>query len=321
MREAISKVKDRVAKKDIIPLLTHYIVKSGRVFACNDIVTTSVPIEIDFDMCVRAAEFQKFLDKTDGDIKVAQLENNWLKVSCGRFRAQIPSMDPALAPTWEPSKGKPLKLPPEFKARLEALRPFVSDNATQPFASNICINDGYMYATNNIVLARSKVDLKCDELMFNYDTLDYILSRDDDPTYLMYDESSLTFGWKDKTWLHQRSQAVKFPAAAFKFLDTIPKAKWKVTDDWREAVQQLGELITGEVVIFADKMVSSQPTAVVEVDIKSPVPEGHDHTSWNSAFVAPVLEHASHLTIYFDGGPRMSFRNEHIDGICSGMRK
>jgi DNA polymerase III sliding clamp (beta) subunit (PCNA family) len=322
MREAIAKVKDLVAKKDIIPILTHYVVKGGRVFACNDIITASAPIAMDFDMCVKAVDFQKFLDKTSGDVKLAEHTNHWIKISCGRFRAQIPGMDPKLAPNWEASKGKPIKLPEDLKDKLAAIRPFISDNATQPWSNYACIANGYIYATNNIVLARAKMPIKDADFMLSAELVDYILKRDDSPTYLVTDDKSLTFGWKDKTWLSQRHLNYKYPSQAFTLLDQVDKATWAITAEWREALEQLGELVDGEIAIFADHISSMQSTAVVEVDIESPVPAEKDHSSWHTKFIAPILETASHITIFISGGgPKMSFKNSIVEGVCFGMRK
>jgi hypothetical protein len=321
MREAVSKLSGVLAKKDIIPLLTCLINLDGMLYAGNGHLVAAAPTGFKENFCVRGAMFQQFLNKTPGEIKVVVQENHAVKVSSGRFRATIPGFNPE-ALTYSLPTSKPTRIKSTLIEKLKAVRPFISDNATQPWAACANVRGGYAQATNNVTIVKADGTglPKSVDFMLPYDAVDFLLQYEEGLESVAWDDNCIVFYWKDKSWLRIPQTSYSFPNTEA-ILTTIPDPTWEVTEEWREAYDHVAGMIEGEVQFHPDRIVGHNGDTLIEATVKTPVPGERTHTNWNSRFMGDVIKQASHVLFYEAPYPRASFKNEQIIGITNGMGK
>jgi hypothetical protein len=323
MRESLNRVKNAVAKKDIVPQLTHYTVKNGYVYASDGILTAASPIKCKTDFSVKAAEFQKFLDKTPGEIKIQIQENHFVKVSCGRFRAMVPGSDPSTV-NFNLPKGEKVKLTPAFIERIADVRPFISDNATQPWAADAHLRNGCILATNNVVLVRAEGSgiPKQVELSIGYEIVDEILRHPEELQYLVYNENQVAFTWKDGSWMSCQRRVGKMPNTDPIF--TLWQETPKVDPEWCESVLHLMDITEGGLTFTHDEMsgrTAKESGAIISSEFRSTLPDNRESVMFEVKFLEPVLKHATHFGFFIAGGPRAAFKTKYSIGIAAGMGK
>lgn len=96
-----------------------------------------------FVAAVRGTKFDPTIHCTD----------KFVVISKGKFRARIQLQDPTPYPTFAVT-GDETDIGVETFRALRRLQPFVSTDASRPWACGIFFDGEYVYATNNIVLAR-----------------------------------------------------------------------------------------------------------------------------------------------------------------------
>lgn len=325
IREAISKVKDAVASKDVVPYMTHYLVKDNMIHATNGRVTAAAPFPDDRVYLVPARAFEKTLERMPSDdIKIVLDDQQNLKISCGRYRAKLLTLkQQVIIPGPE---GQEAMCPPDFAERLRAVRHFLSDNATQPFALCVLITGNAMYATNNISVAVSDgVGLPEMYCMLPVWAVDFVLKRDTSPSHVQWTDSSISFRWDDGSWMRSQLFCEKFPPSLPTIVEDIARPEWEIPSDWRDLfrdVCSMSENADGpsEVHIYPDKLVGGHLVGDMSVEIETPVPEGTPFTRWNPKFLLPVVENATHLDLTIWPKP-CPFHGPLVRGVVLGFRK
>lgn len=159
MLDQLRLVRGIVAEGKVLTVLSHFhITPTGRVYGSNGKLTLSAPLDPFHDepLTVPAVPFLRAVDTCDGEPQIT-IKDGKILVRRGKFRARIPlSQDPVFLPTPE---GQKAALPGDFLDKLQLLRPFVSDDASRPWATAVLIRAGYAWATNNVSLARTKIDV------------------------------------------------------------------------------------------------------------------------------------------------------------------
>lgn len=323
MREAVDKLKAVIAKKDIIPLLTHYIAQGGFIHASDGRVSAGVRVEHGEEFAVRGQEFQTFLSRVEGEIKITVLDNFFVKVSCGRYRATIPGIKILEGTTsFMVPSGKLIKLKTqEFVSKLRAIRPFLSDNATQAWAACASFTGNDIFATNNVVIVKAiGTGLVNAALMMPFEIIDYVISNSEGLDSLIYDDRAAAFIWKDKSWVKSSLREGKFPNTEAIFAE-LPPPKTLITDEWREAYLCVAGMCEGEIRIYKDRILGDIRDSETEAEIKCPfaIPEDREYVAFNEKYFTPVVESATHMHFFIQNGPRASFKSEHLIGVTAGM--
>jgi len=158
--ETLRLVRGAVAKKEIVPTLTHFHIYDGRIQGGNS--RRSINCECTdlkgFNITVPAERFLKAVDACNGEPKLKVTEGGKLSISRKRFKALLPLEDHDKYPINDnPGDYKNINAESLLLA-LRTLQPFIGDDATRDWSNGIWIHEGFAYATNNVVLARVEVE-------------------------------------------------------------------------------------------------------------------------------------------------------------------
>lgn len=146
-------VRSVVSDRDLVPVLTHFHLYGYRIQGTNGKLTldapwpnySAIPINVPAEPFVRAFEA---MDEPELFIK----DNRHLLVSQGKMKVRIPinleTFPRASKPeVWDPMDNSLVEV-------IRRVRPFVSNDASRLWACGILYREGYVYATNNIVMVR-----------------------------------------------------------------------------------------------------------------------------------------------------------------------
>ena len=149
-------VKGCFKNKDTLPVLTHIHISGGKVTTTNGRLTISTDIAelVDLDVIVPADKFIRAvrLCKTP-NFKVTPAGK--LSISKGKTRIYLPVLN-SVFPNYE-QDGTVLHAK-DLLLVLEKLLPFVSEDASRPWSCGVLLYSGTAYATNNVLLVKTKVD-------------------------------------------------------------------------------------------------------------------------------------------------------------------
>lgn len=311
MKAYIKKISSAVASKHVNVTFTHYVFKGGRVYASDGRVTASCPVPYEFDAAVSASDLEAALSRMD-DPSIAY-DEGLLTLKQGRMRASIKTLStdaishPEPEVTWE-------EVPPTFVDTLLKVRPFISENASRPWALCAYIHEGHVYATNNVVLARAPISGNLEGLLPVW-AIDFLGSREERPTEVGGCDNHIAFRWADGSWVRAQLVSDAFPVAAVDMLTTLQEARGApLTDEWKDAVRYVASLSGNEIRISKDGIRGARSVMNADVTIETAV---DDETSWHPQFLLPVLDVASHWDLAMYPHPSPWF-GPGVEGLIVG---
>lgn len=327
---AVSRVKNALSNRDYISHYTHFHLRGGRVYASDGALTASAPIDEKLEHVVPAEEFDKALQIFGSDADYIWSEDTLL-VKKGKRRMTIRLLPPDQVSLLEPTAISQ-EVPKDFKACLKKIRPFISDDASRPWAlttwlkqdsagKHICL------ATNNISVVEvsmeelSKFNSSMDVQIPNY-AIDFLLGREQSVTNIGVENNKVSFWLDDDSNVTAQLFAVKMPDQIHSILDTIDDAGsecFLLTDEWREAYKSIGMLSPEELTIGPETMSAGRKQALLEVEVSSQPPRDPAKAAsyWNPKFLGPVIDKVTHID--FGAYPKASrFHGPGIRGLIIG---
>jgi DNA polymerase III sliding clamp (beta) subunit (PCNA family) len=202
MLEVLDFVKGAVATRDIVEVLTHFCIRDGVVQAGNGRITiTSFAEELrGVDAVVSAQEFLAACNATEGKPEF-KIENEHMFISRGSFRAKLPLLSSDIYPFVERDTKKVRAKGEGLYNAMEALAPFMAEDATRVWACGMLFAGEYAYATNNVVLARCKLPFKIKRMNIPVHAIDQMLKIKFEPIEVCCSETSVTFVYDEVSWM------------------------------------------------------------------------------------------------------------------------
>lgn len=211
--ESLAIVRGAVSTKDLVPVLKHLAFNAGEIHGFNGhvhICTHDENLAALPPFTVPADRALKALDACALEPAELYVEENVLHVRAGRFSARVPTGSIDEFPLHQPTRAGELPCE-ELLDVFQALREFVSNDASRPWSQGVLLRDGRAYATNNVVLAAVDLPeslLHLPSVIVPLFSVDEVLRIGMTTTSLVYDESTLTFFLGDgRTWV--RSSLIK----------------------------------------------------------------------------------------------------------------
>ena len=203
-------VKGALKNRALTPELEHYVIKNGRVTGFNGHMALSAPIDLTIEANPKANLFYKALEAC-GDTISLGMENGRLRIKSGNFSASLPCIDD---PGFEAAPvGEIHACPPGTVAALARLLPFVSHDASRPWAMGVGISNGCMTATNNVII--NQIWTGHDLPPFNcprYAVAELVRIREEPDTIQIDPGSSVTFHWgSTERWLRTQLLTDEWP--------------------------------------------------------------------------------------------------------------
>lgn len=328
MLESLRTVRGAVSTERLVPVLSHFAFRDGRVCGFNGRVFISAPApEVELNVTVPARPLLTAYDAmaADGDtsdVTLTLLEDGRLRISKKRQRVTLPAGPVEAFPFADPTRTKRQRVPKGLLALFERLRPFVGDDASRPWSASVKLQGAVAYATNNIVLVQARTPDKCPLLtaVLPVQAIDELLRIGQEPTHMTVERDACTFYLPGDAWLRTVLLHDAWPDAAgvLKAAHAGAKLIAHATGQWAQAVEAVRPFCPDpkhEVVVMEGAEIRT-----LEGDTSASV-EGFKFPAAYSFHVAPLLatlHAASHLS--FAPYPRVPWRNtDGMLGVTLGL--
>lgn len=201
MLDALRFVAPAVAKKDYIPALTHYRIKSERITGFNGIISLSSDIDVDLDIYPNAAMLLAAIRACSDTITLNMTPGGKLAVKSGKFRSFVECLDEDPAVFVEPD-GDEVEVGEHFLAGIKKLAPVMGVDASRPWAMGIRASRQSLFATNNAVLAEywTGTDFPFD-VVIPAVAVEELLRINQNPTKVQVTQGSISFWFGETRWL------------------------------------------------------------------------------------------------------------------------
>jgi hypothetical protein len=246
----------------ILPIFTQFLLSHGRVQASNGRISIDSPVkDLKVTGCLPAERLIKALRAGGKKSHFSVTDGGKLSIKAGSFRALLPLTEAGNFPRAHPSEGSRHKIRKGFVALIKRMRPFVGDDATRPWVSNIVFDHDLILTTSNACIAcfEAKGFTPFSVPIF---AVDEILRIGEDPMAYSVDAQSITFFWEDSSWLKSQLIAGEWPIeTVIKYLSTKTKPK-PLPPDLSAAVEKLVPFCQDQkhpVIHFSDKGISTSP--------------------------------------------------------------
>ena len=225
MLKALKFVQGAVSQKNLIPALTHFHIKDGRVTGSNGMVTLSCPIDLDLNIQPKATAFIKAIQTCSTTVQMSVTPAGKLTVKSGNFRAHIECNEepyPEILP-----EGDKLPLEGGLLEALKKLSRFVGEDDSRRWARGILFSEQSAFATNNIILVQFWLGYTFPrEICIPDPAIQELLRIGEDPIALQIGENSLTFHFEGEKWLRAQAYSTEWPPVT-KLLDGTPDGNQK----------------------------------------------------------------------------------------------
>ena len=324
MLEQLKFCQGAVSKKNLLPVLNHYMLCEGRLTAYNGEIALSTEIAIKTTCFPKADKFYKAIQQcqpgTIVDLSLTDGDN--LRVRNGKFRAIVPCLKDEQGIDIEPEGDRhPLDGEALYKA-LETIEPFIGNDASRPWSNGILFRDQCVVATTNAILIQQWVKQSIlPEVNLPRQTIREILRIKKIPTAVMSSKHSVTFLYENGSWLKSHLLATTWPN-----LDDILKSDgnetlYELPNDFFDGLRSIEPFVdqTFKKVYFRDNAISTHQVDEEGAfyEFESPFPYGGVYNIEMLLKLDGVVE-----TIDFGAYPNKAlfYGPDNIRGYIVGMR-
>lgn len=220
MLDALRFVQGAVARKDYLPVLTHFRISGGKVLGFNGVLGLCSPIPLDLEVTPRAIPFVKAIQTCKETISMHLVQGRRLAIKSGKFQVFVECADDEEYPAVEP-EGSFIELDGSFLTALKVLAPFVGDDASRPWACGVLFRGPTAMATNNVILLEYWLGYTFPvEVNVPRSAVAELLRIDEEPVRLQVGPGSITFHYEDGRWLRTQTYATDWPPVVNQLLDS-----------------------------------------------------------------------------------------------------
>jgi hypothetical protein len=211
MLKELKFVQGAVAKKDLLPAMTHFRIEGGTVRSYNGTLAISCPIPLDIDCCPKAVSMVKAIENCNDATTITMTPTGKLSIKSGKFRALVETIDGA-TPHVQPA-GERFDFDGQaFVEACKVLEPFVSTDASRSWTNGVLLEGQSAYATNNVCLVQYWLGAAF-PLRVNVPraAIREVLRVGEAPTHGQVERSSITFHYTDGRWIRSQLLDVEWP--------------------------------------------------------------------------------------------------------------
>jgi DNA polymerase III sliding clamp (beta) subunit (PCNA family) len=204
-------VQGAVARKDLLPAMTHFAIENGFVRAYNGKLALCAPIAFNIDCRPKAEQLINAICQCDDTIHLSMSNSGRLRVASGDFKAFVDCLSEGgfdVQPEGERVDFDGAR----FIEALKAVEPFISEDASRLWATGVLFKDESVFATNNVIAVQYWVGTKVPfTVNIPRSAVDELLRINEAPLYAQVTETSMTFHYLDKRWVRTQLLGLEWP--------------------------------------------------------------------------------------------------------------
>jgi DNA polymerase III sliding clamp (beta) subunit (PCNA family) len=203
MLKELKFVMGAVAKKDLIPGMTHFAIENGFIRSFNGNMAICSPIAFDINCKPNAAQLVKAISNCTPDhvVNITMTAAGRLRIQNGPYRALVDCLEEG-TPNVEPEGDIVPFDGAALRAAFENLLPFVGTDASRQWTTGILLHADSAYATNNVIICQFWLGTPI-PVTVNIPSVAVreLLRVGENPTHAQVCENSITFHFPDGKWI------------------------------------------------------------------------------------------------------------------------
>ncbi len=202
MLKELKFVQGAVAKKDLLPAMTHFRIQNGTVRSYDGRMAISSPIALDLDCCPKADAMVRAIRNCNEAVTIAVTPGGRLSIKSGRFRALVDTIE-GETPHVMPAGDRFEFDGHSFLAACKVLEQFIGKDASRPWTNGMLFEGQSVYATNNTCLVQYWLGAEAFPLRINVPraAIVEIIRVNEAPTHGQVEPHSITFHYTDGRWI------------------------------------------------------------------------------------------------------------------------
>jgi hypothetical protein len=190
-----------VAKKNIVPELTHFCIEDGRVKGFNGTLALSAPIAVDINCKPEATKLIDVIANCEDSIHMTLTPTGKLSIRSGAFKALVNCIQ-GETPHEDP-EGERVDFDGEaFFEGIKTVAPFIGEDASRRWSHGILFRDKSLYCTNNVILVQYWIGVDFPRVVnLPRAAVKEMLRIGEAPIYAQVAENSVSFHYSDDRWL------------------------------------------------------------------------------------------------------------------------
>lgn len=211
MLPALKFVQRGVARRDLVPGLSHFRIKNGRCTGFNGAMALSAPVDIQLNIAPAAGAFIRALEACEDVISLRMDGPSKLIVRSGNFRTAVPCLPLEQLPEIEP-EGTVVAPQQSILKAFEVLSPFIGIDASREWACGILLREDSAFVTNNIVLAQYWLGSHFPTpVNIPSNAVEEILNLHEELVSVQVANNSITFHYADGRWIRSQLISISWP--------------------------------------------------------------------------------------------------------------
>lgn len=211
MLKELKFVQGAVAKKSILPTLTHFRIENGTIRSFNGTLALSTPIALDLDCIPKAVPFIKAIQNSKDTVTLSLTATGRLRVVSGPFKAFIDCVTEETPHVFP--EGEIVEMDGDALLRgFKLLDPFIGDDASRPWSNGIMLDGESMFATNNVSLVEywtgSFFPMVCNVPRA---AIKEVIRINEPPIHAQLAKTSITFHYPDGKWVRSALLSIDWP--------------------------------------------------------------------------------------------------------------
>jgi DNA polymerase III sliding clamp (beta) subunit (PCNA family) len=203
MLDALRFVSGSVAKKDLLPALTHFVIENGTVRGYDGTLALCSPINLDISCKPKGDTMVRAIAACgDNAISLTMTAAGRLSIKAGANRFLVDCYPEQQTPHTLPEGDI---FPIDGKAFLEAcesLLPLIGNDASRPWSNGLLIDGSSIYATNNVILAQVWTGMQFPHrICVPGKAIKEIVRVKQAPSRIQLAATAVTFHYEDKRWI------------------------------------------------------------------------------------------------------------------------
>lgn len=320
MHEIIDFLKNAVERGNAAGINGCYVVQAGNIYARNMTIQAGIAWDTKAVFTVSADAVDAALSRMKGEVTLKVNSDN-IVFKYGKLTSTIERIHetPPSMPDF-PKKGW-RKYPSGLGAALKLAKPFVGERiwqlGTRLYQDRVTAFSGHggiditvpgLAQEQPILLAQTAVN--------------FIIAQGDPDEYVVDDLKCWCVRWDDGRWVRAQQLIGEMPENIIEniFKTVGTDAPVKLTDEWREAVEDAEALSDNTVMVTAKGLTGKRANITTEVAMKIDVPK--EHTSyWKADLLKAMLDVADcwNPDSYRKQTPAL-FKGKNVRGVLAGYR-
>ncbi len=209
--EALKFVRGSVAKKDLVPELTHFRIENGTVRGYNGVIGLCSPVMLDIACNPKAEPLIKAISNCTETVSMSMTPTGRLSIKSGKFKALIDCVE-GETPHATPEGEHVVIDGVELLKACKTLSAFIGDDASRDWSNGILLQDSSAFATNNVIAVEYWIGTVFPHpVNLPLLAVKEILRIDEAPIGAQLASNSLTLHYEGGRWLRTQLSSTDWP--------------------------------------------------------------------------------------------------------------